>query len=329
MCFYWRQGIVDQTEEKIGQTDELTLLEITRLIDDLARSGVRTLCLTGGEPFMRGDIIEIIAYAKKKRLRCNILTNATMITDMQARRLVDLSVDHLAVSVEGPREIHDRVRGTGAYLKAEESVTSITRYRDEKSSTKPSITLACTISSLNISHIDRIMDIARQWRADDVGYSHLRFTSSKREEETRELLPLDASRPESYRLPKALTKIDAKLLHQKTLMIARKSEQYGIPHKFRPPLVGGEVQRYYENDRYSYVRRCFYPWTNSRITASGDVYPCLLFKIGNIRERPFSQLWNSPRYRYFRSKLKKVGLFPYCLKCCRLTNKKWDDLPFL
>ncbi|MBI5555359.1 MAG: SPASM domain-containing protein [Elusimicrobia bacterium] len=85
---------------------------------------------------------------------------------------------------------------------------------------------------------------------------------------------------------------------------------------------------YFYNPDYAYSSKCFIPWYSGRVSPYGDVYPCSIdVKIGNIRQTPFSVLWNSPRYKDFRNTLKRQGLFPKCAKCCNLNTKLWNYLP--
>lgn len=60
--------------------DELSLEESFHLIDDLANFRVQELILSGGEPLMRPDFLDIAQYAAGKVLILQIATNCTLIT---------------------------------------------------------------------------------------------------------------------------------------------------------------------------------------------------------------------------------------------------------
>jgi radical SAM protein with 4Fe4S-binding SPASM domain len=81
---------------------------------------------------------------------------------------------------------------------------------------------------------------------------------------------------------------------------------------------------------HSYVETCFYPWKAARVNPYGDVYSCSIdVAFGNIRQAPFSQLWNGEAYQVFRRTLKQQGIFPKCTKCCALSDRLWDQLPHI
>lgn len=79
--------------------NELTFEQCKKVIDELLNNGFNTLKITGGEPFLRKDILEIIAYAKSKEMHIDVSTNASLITDEIAKRLADIDMIH--VSLDG------------------------------------------------------------------------------------------------------------------------------------------------------------------------------------------------------------------------------------
>jgi radical SAM protein with 4Fe4S-binding SPASM domain len=105
---------------------ELTTEEIKKLIDDAIKLGVRRFYITGGEPFIKDGIFEIIRYiTKEKRCELIILTNATLFDDRRITALKKVKNPRiiLQVSLEGPNaEIHDRLRGEGSFNKAVEGI---------------------------------------------------------------------------------------------------------------------------------------------------------------------------------------------------------------
>ena len=54
---------------------ELTYKEICRVIDEVRKEGCLWLCLTGGEPLLREDFLDIYSYAYKKGFIITIFTN--------------------------------------------------------------------------------------------------------------------------------------------------------------------------------------------------------------------------------------------------------------
>ena len=102
--------------------DELTTEEIKKLIDKAIELGVKRFYITGGEPFIKDDIFELIRYiTQEKNRELIILTNATLFDDKRIAAMEKLKSPKLIiqVSLEGPNaEIHDKLRGKGSFDKA-------------------------------------------------------------------------------------------------------------------------------------------------------------------------------------------------------------------
>lgn len=100
------------------KNEELTTDEVKRLIDDAAELGVWQFHLTGGEPFMREDILDILQYVHTKRMVIQLFTNATLISDEVVEVLVKLRINQVVTSLNGLGATHDYFHGLkGAYTK--------------------------------------------------------------------------------------------------------------------------------------------------------------------------------------------------------------------
>jgi AdoMet-dependent heme synthase len=92
--------------------NELSTEEALRLIDRLANFGSPILVFTGGDPMMRKDLYELIAYATQKGLRCSLTPTATALpTTSRLEKARDAGIRRIALSLDAPRpEIHDNFR---------------------------------------------------------------------------------------------------------------------------------------------------------------------------------------------------------------------------
>ena len=95
---------------------ELTTLECYHIIDELVLNNFKHLKITGGEPFIRKDIIDILKYASV-RLITDISTNASLITKEKVELLNKLKLKMIHVSLDGEKLEHERVRGKNTYEK--------------------------------------------------------------------------------------------------------------------------------------------------------------------------------------------------------------------
>jgi radical SAM protein len=92
--------------------NELNTQESLRLIDRLAEFGSPILIFTGGDPMMRKDLYQLIAYATQKGLRCSLTPTATALpTTERLEKVRDAGIRRIALSLDAPRsEIHDSFR---------------------------------------------------------------------------------------------------------------------------------------------------------------------------------------------------------------------------
>ncbi len=89
---------------------EMSTAEIKSTLDQLAAAGVFFLTISGGEPLIRPDIFEIIEYARSLRFNVKLKTNAILIREKEARRLRELNVEQVQISVYSHRaQVHDGI----------------------------------------------------------------------------------------------------------------------------------------------------------------------------------------------------------------------------
>ena len=89
---------------------EMSTAEIISTLDQLAAAGVFFLTISGGEPLIRRDIFEIIEYARSLRFNVKLKTNAILIREKEARRLRELNVEQVQISVYSHRaQVHDGI----------------------------------------------------------------------------------------------------------------------------------------------------------------------------------------------------------------------------
>ncbi|MBO4316879.1 MAG: heme b synthase [Mailhella sp.] len=90
---------------------ELSTEQAKALIDTFPEVGSPIIIFTGGDPMMRSDVYELIAYATAKGLRCVMSPNGTMITPETARKIRDAGVQRCSISIDGPDAAsHDAFR---------------------------------------------------------------------------------------------------------------------------------------------------------------------------------------------------------------------------
>lgn len=91
-------------------TSELTTEEAKHVIDEFLDSGVVAVAFSGGEPLLRGDLLEVASRGKEGGLFVSVATNGTLLTREKCRGMRGI-IDYVEVSLDGFEETHDRFRG--------------------------------------------------------------------------------------------------------------------------------------------------------------------------------------------------------------------------
>lgn len=141
-------------DRRDGSGQTMTTSQLLRMLDEMAAMGTRRIILTGGEPLLRPDFFEILDRANAHGFRVNLNTNGTLVPRFADRLLI--GIHGLRVSLDGDRETHDRIRGTGSF---DAAVGAIRLARDF-----PGVEAGLTtvISRKNVHLVEKVLDIARQ-----------------------------------------------------------------------------------------------------------------------------------------------------------------------
>ena len=109
--------------------DDLSAQEWICFFEELNRCAVTEVTLAGGEPFIRGDLKEIIGGIVSNRMRFTILSNGTLIDDEMAAFLASTGrCNFVQISIDGSMpESHDAMRGKGSFVKALEGLMTLRR----------------------------------------------------------------------------------------------------------------------------------------------------------------------------------------------------------
>ena len=97
---------------------------------ELGRAGVMSVCLGGGEPFIREDLPELIDGVVAGHMRFSVISNGGLISDAAAAHIAATGrCDYVQVSVDGSRaEVHDTMRGQGSFAGARRGIETLRRH---------------------------------------------------------------------------------------------------------------------------------------------------------------------------------------------------------
>ena len=132
---------------------EFTLDEIKQIAEKCKKYSPRVIFISGGEPLVRKDIVEVVKILKQISPLICINTNATLINEELLNQLIDAGLNYIQVSLDGIEEMHDAVRGKGMYKKTMENLKLINKYED-----KVKLHISSLVSMLNIDYMDQFVN---------------------------------------------------------------------------------------------------------------------------------------------------------------------------
>lgn len=144
---------------------ELDTLKIIETLHSLYSQNFRYIKFTGGEPFLRLDMIDILKTAVKIGFKCDISTNASKITDDIANKISNINLEFIHVSVDGhTQEIHESVRGKKSFYPTIEGLKKLKSYSAK-------LRIGCVLHSQNEHFIKEMSYYFKQLGVDEVIFS--------------------------------------------------------------------------------------------------------------------------------------------------------------
>ena len=267
---------------------ELSTTEALALIDDFAAAEVPLILFSGGEPLLRDDIWELARHAHRKGIRMALSTNGTLITADIARKIRESGIEYAGISLDGATPAtHDRFRNApGAFGR---SIAAFSHCRDAGVRSGVRITL----TTENCGELGALVDLAKTIGASRFCLYWLVPTGRGREAYQRLQLGPDAVTDALHLLYRKAQETDAESMEFLTVDAPQDCIHLleSMERDRSPDLCDARSLVASLNGGCSAGDRV------ANIDPQGNVYPCQFarapeFLVGNVRERPFSELWN-------------------------------------
>jgi pyrroloquinoline quinone biosynthesis protein E len=260
--------------ELTKRSDELSTDDWRRVLDQAAELGVLQCHLSGGEPLLRRDVVDIAAHASGLGMYTNLVTSAIGLSRPRAEALREAGLDHVQVSIQADEAVlSDRLAGISSFDKKIEAARLV------KELGWP-LTLNVVLHRQNIDRIEAILGWVEELGADRVELANTQYYGWA----LRNRAALLPSR-EQLEHAEAVTRAARDRLRDRTDVI------YVIP------------------DYYSrYPKPCMGGWGSRQLVVGpeGDAWPCLAahelpLPRANVQEHDLAWIWrSSPLFSAFR-----------------------------
>ena len=218
-----------------------------------------------GEPFLNAKIFEMIKFATKKGVYCITSTNGHFINTSNANKIIESGLNRLIFSIDGiSQEVYQQYRVNGSLLKVINATKVVVETKKRMKSKTPKIIFQFLVTAKNEHQINDAKKLAKELKVDKIEFKTAQIYDF---ENGNPLIPAN----EKY--SRYTKKTDGSW--------AIKSQQ---------------------------KNQCWRMWTNPVVTVSGDVVPCCFdkdakYKMGNLKQNSFKEIWNSEAYKNYRSQI--------------------------
>lgn len=269
-----------------------------KLLADARALGARTFVPFGAESFMRKDFLDIVEYAHAIGYWYQaIVTNGTMITDAHLERLARCPSVKLHISIDGPRDVHDELRGTGVYDKA----VAAARKCVERG---VAVGLSGVILRETLPQLEQLIDLAATLGIKEVSFQPFQTEISGPHKDIPRFSLQSAARDTvAARLAQLRAYAEARNVWIFTEALFGAVPDYLVYGK-RPIPRGG----------------CSLPSKFLLVDWRGDVYPCFFMwseadRMGNVYRDHLTDIWHSLHHKQLQV-LALTERCPGCLAAC-------------
>lgn len=288
-CIHCYNEGATRNDEEIstrGDREELTFEDYKRIIDELYEQGLMKVCLTGGDPFSKSFVWELIDYLYNKGIAFDVFTNGQRIVN-DVERLANYYPRLVGVSIySGIAEVHDyitRIKGSW-----EKSMSVV----EQLSALGVSMNIKCCVMQPNVKSYYLVADIAKQYGA--VPQYEISLTDS----------------------------IEGDKCVSKYLRMTKEQLEIVLRDDNIPLYVGKEAPKYGGQSKPMDQNPCCAGDNSFCITPEGNLIPCCAFHtlFGNLKEKSINSILNDSKdLSYWRglalNDYEECGRYDYCSYC--------------
>ncbi|MEM1627527.1 MAG: radical SAM protein [Sulfolobaceae archaeon] len=258
--------------------DELTEEEFYKIIDELIKSGLLYLTITGGEPLIKKHLVlKIIKYASKYGIIIRLNTNGLLIDEEIAKEFSLIPNFHVSISLDGPKEIHERIRGKGTFDKVVNNIKILRKYNVR-------VAISSVLTKPNIPYMEEMVKLAIKLDTQEIRFPI--FLPLGRGKFNRELLEPDIL--DLFKAGKEFSRL-TRIYGDKIAM------SIDLP----PAFIDSDVLY---NPKYEFLKYgCYVGFVRLDIFPDGKIYPCdtfadndfIITNCRNNRKLDFISIMNS------------------------------------
>jgi MoaA/NifB/PqqE/SkfB family radical SAM enzyme len=278
---------------------EMFDLELLPKLDEVLPRVVRCFLSGGGEPLLHPRFFDIVSALKKHGIEVHFNSNATLLDEARARKIIESGVDTISFSIDGAtEETYKKIRAPADFDRTTENVKRLAALKEEAGSERPFLNMQFTVMDLNAHEILKAVPLAASMKVNHLVIEPLTPVFNF-DDEYREFYETHKAEPSDV-LPG----------------MRRAAEEAG--------RIGLVFSSHYlfAADNPEPEKKCYQPWLTFGVRVDGRVFTCcgMIEPMGEMAAQSFDEIWNGERYRLLRRALKN-GEFPECCSLCIAENR--------
>ncbi|MFN8606101.1 MAG: radical SAM protein [Vulcanimicrobiota bacterium] len=298
MCAYWKT----KSEQSLSTDQWFDVLA------QLADMGCRKVHFSGGEVFLRRDFLDLVEHGTALKLKINMTTNGTLLTDERLRRLIRARPNSISLSLDGPKaEIHDGIRGLpGSFKRTTRTLRKLNQL-GERLGYRPKVRINSVLQRSNYKSAPQLVRLVSELGAVEL-----------------HPMPVDEKGERKHRL--SMTQLHA---YNQDIAPRVLEERQKAGFSTAPWMVYpfGRTPEELENSRkgnYSlglYTQKpCLSPWMHLFIGWDGETYLCCMTNrrmdsLGNVGRQSLQNIFNGPAMRAVRQRFLRLEMENSCRRC--------------
>lgn len=159
--------------------NELDTAQAMDVVDQLHQAGVRVLVLSGGEPLMRPDCLDLARHASGKGFYVALSTNGTLIDEHNIQAIHDVGFDYVGISIDGLPAVHDAFRQKQGAFDASMHAVQLCRQHGIR------VGLRTTLTQHNYPQLPALLGMMRDYGVQKYYLSHMNYSGRGRARRSR------------------------------------------------------------------------------------------------------------------------------------------------
>lgn len=255
-----------------------------KTIDEISKDLIYLTFYFQGEPYLHKNFLEMVSYARGKKIYTATSTNAHYLTETMAKKTIESGLDRLIISIDGTtQETYQSYRVGGQLDKVMEGAKNIVKWKKQLRANTPYIIFQFLVVKPNEHQIDELKILAREIGVDEVILKTAQVYDYKN---GNELIP--------------------------------ENEQYSRYKKNSDGTYS--IKNNLENSCWKLWHSCVITWDGKVVPCCFD--KDAQHQLGDLQTHTFDQIWNNDLYKDFRAKLvkgrKEIDICTNCSEGCEV-----------